>query len=222
MFRAIALAVLLVAATAPPAAASPLTQITATPATPVVDAGQSTTISGRLTEETSPGVWTGLAGRSVSADLCLDPACTDRWGGTSTTTGADGWFSVGVTPYRSGYWRFQSAGASVTTGLLGVRQVLQLAFDNPVRQADGAVRLSGAVAIPSKILPRVPIVIRLQFSPDNATWSDRTTTTADYLMNGWYGYRAVTAEPASGYWRAVHDGMPEGTQPATTGSRHLI
>ncbi|MEU5696504.1 hypothetical protein [Actinosynnema sp. NPDC020468] len=223
MIRSLVAALALVAATATPVQALPLTrQITATPAVAAVDPQQSTTISGEVTEETSPGVWTGVGGAGVHGDLCLNPACTDIWGGgANTSADAGGHYTLTVTPYRTGYWRISGGGAQVVTTRLGVRQDLSLSLSAPSRDAAGVVRSTGTLFIGSKILPPEPLTVRIEFSPDGVTWQHRSSPTVYPLLSGLFHYFVTVTEPASGYWRAVHDGTADSTTPRTTGGYYL-
>ncbi|GAA1296916.1 hypothetical protein [Saccharothrix xinjiangensis] len=234
--RRFAVAVLgaLAAATlaASPASADPPTptQLTASVDATEVDAGQSVTLSGRLTKDSASGP-VGVPGGYIGIRACADTACTQVWGGASTTSGPGGYFLAQFAPPRSAYlylyfspsWPGQGdlAGTSTLTPRVGVLQLTSHSTISATREPDGRVKFYGSIGFPSRVLPPTAPVLRVEYSPDAATWTTVATVTSQYFHNAHYVYTAYVAEPNAGYWRGVFDGQPAAAKASATGAAYV-
>jgi hypothetical protein len=189
------------------------TRITVVLSSTKVKAGQSVTVSGRLTWLSRDG-WQPLANQQVGVLFCFSQVYCNPV--DYPFTDADGRYSVTTTPYSTGYF---SVGATPNDPFQAwvtnqadiiVLQPAVISDFTAARDEAGHVVASGHINFPGSFTPG-SIPVQLQFS---RTGTEGWTTKATFDAGSWwdgtgYAFTATMDEPRSGYWRAFYAGTPD-------------
>ncbi|MFI9455139.1 hypothetical protein [Amycolatopsis sp. NPDC052450] len=190
--------------------------LTTTAGSTRIDAGQSVTISGKLTKADA----TPIAGAEVGISFCFNGFCGEAQAKPVTDT--TGVYSATLTPIRTGNYHadFFSTDPSIANSRADTPKIVVL---HPAaitsfaagRGADKAVTASGTIEFPGRYTAN-PIPVDLQyFSLGTYRWT--TAATVEATWNGTTWAFATSAEHRKpGVWRAFYAGAPEMFHPAAS------
>ncbi|WP_340687316.1 hypothetical protein LCL61_14560 [Amycolatopsis coloradensis] len=206
----IAAAALLTAGAVPATAAEaqPSTLTTTTSSTKI-DAGQTVTISGKLTKADA----TPIAGAEVGISFCFNGFCGEAQ--AKPVTDAAGAYSATLTPIRTGNYRadFFSTDPSIAnsgadTAKIVVLHPAKITSFAAGRDAARAVTGSGTIEFPGRYTAN-PIPVELQyFSFSTYRWTTAATVTATWNGTTW-AFAASAEHRKPGAWRVFYAGAPE-------------